>query len=85
MRHEFKRVLLVTAHPDDEAMFFAPTLLTLFELGVPVKLLCLSTGNAKGMGTVRSQELVNACKYLGIADKDIVIIDDKYSPHSVHV
>ena len=36
--------LLVTAHPDDEAMFWAPTILALLEQGLRVALLCLSTG-----------------------------------------
>lgn len=40
-------VLLVTAHPDDEAMFFAPTILRLIEEGLRVALLCLSTGGAQ--------------------------------------
>jgi N-acetylglucosaminylphosphatidylinositol deacetylase len=41
-----KRVLLLIAHPDDEAMFFAPTLLALTrpENGNHVKILCLSNG-----------------------------------------
>lgn len=41
-----KRICLLIAHPDDEAMFFAPTLLALTkpELGNHVKILCLSTG-----------------------------------------
>jgi hypothetical protein len=43
-----KRVCLLIAHPDDEAMFFAPTLLALTEpsLGNHVKILCLSSGKA---------------------------------------
>lgn len=36
--------LLVTAHPDDEAMFWAPTILALLDQGLRVALLCLSTG-----------------------------------------
>jgi len=41
-----KRICLLIAHPDDEAMFFAPTLLNLTrpETGNHVKILCLSTG-----------------------------------------
>lgn len=39
-----RQVLLVTAHPDDEAMFFAPTVLGLTRLGHQVSLLCFSTG-----------------------------------------
>lgn len=41
-----KRILLLIAHPDDEAMFFAPTLLELTrpERQNHVKILCLSSG-----------------------------------------
>lgn len=38
------QALLVTAHPDDECMFFAPTILNLVESKVDLHLLCLSTG-----------------------------------------
>ena len=43
-----KRICLLIAHPDDEAMFFSPTILALTdpELGNHVKILCLSTGSA---------------------------------------
>ena len=37
------RVLLVTAHPDDECMFFAPSLISLAKTS-DVFVLCLSTG-----------------------------------------
>lgn len=40
-----RRVLLVTAHPDDEAMFFGPTILGLLAAGADLYLLCLSSGN----------------------------------------
>jgi LmbE family N-acetylglucosaminyl deacetylase len=41
-----KRICLLIAHPDDEAMFFAPTVLALTrpDTGNHVKILCLSTG-----------------------------------------
>lgn len=41
-----KRICLLIAHPDDEAMFFSPALLALTDgrLGNHVKILCLSTG-----------------------------------------
>ncbi|KAF6299353.1 phosphatidylinositol glycan anchor biosynthesis class L [Rhinolophus ferrumequinum] len=38
------RTLLVIAHPDDEAMFFAPTVLGLTRLRHRVFLLCFSAG-----------------------------------------
>ena len=37
-------VLLVTAHPDDECMFFAPTLASLVATDAELWLLCLSLG-----------------------------------------
>lgn len=41
-----KRICLLIAHPDDEAMFFSPTVLALTrpETGNHVKILCLSSG-----------------------------------------
>lgn len=39
-----KRVLLVIAHPDDECMFFGPTIFRLCEQGADVYILCLSMG-----------------------------------------
>ena len=37
-------VLLVTAHPDDETVFFAPSITALHSLGHEVYLLCLTSG-----------------------------------------
>lgn len=74
-----KTILLLIAHPDDEAMFFSPTLLTLTSpvYGNKLKLLCLSTGNADGLGDVRSKELIASGLQLGISSaEDITIIDD---------
>lgn len=41
-----KRICLLIAHPDDEAMFFSPTVTALAkaDLGNHLKILCLSTG-----------------------------------------
>jgi N-acetylglucosaminylphosphatidylinositol deacetylase len=41
-----RRICLLIAHPDDEAMFFAPTVLALTrpETGNHLKILCLSNG-----------------------------------------
>lgn len=40
------RALVVTAHPDDECMFFAPGIIRLGELKASLYLLCLSEGTA---------------------------------------
>mmetsp|Transcript_16020 Transcript_16020/g.30773 ORF Transcript_16020/g.30773 Transcript_16020/m.30773 type:complete len:272 (-) Transcript_16020:149-964(-) len=68
-------VLLVIAHPDDEAMFFAPTLLGLAERGVRLHVLCLSTGNFAGLGDVRTSELRNSCVCLKIPPENVSVID----------
>lgn len=38
------RVMFVTAHPDDEAMFFVPVLQSLRAMQLHVMLLCMSNG-----------------------------------------
>jgi N-acetylglucosaminylphosphatidylinositol deacetylase len=44
-----KRIVLLIAHPDDEAMFFAPTLISLSRpgLGNHITILCLSSGKKR--------------------------------------
>jgi N-acetylglucosaminylphosphatidylinositol deacetylase len=77
-----KNILIITAHPDDECMFFSPTILNL-TLCNNVKLLCLSKGNAEGLGSKRSDELLASCKQLNIAHVDI--IDNEFLPDSMSV
>ncbi|KAL4761740.1 PIG-L family deacetylase [Aspergillus foveolatus] len=74
-----KRICLLIAHPDDEAMFFAPTLLALTkpELGNHIKILCLSSGDADGLGHIRRGELQKSAKRLGIrGDNDVLVLND---------
>ncbi|KAI1755330.1 putative deacetylase LmbE-like domain-containing protein [Xylaria castorea] len=81
-----KRICLLIAHPDDEAMFFAPTVLALTrpENGNHVKILCLSTGNADGLGETRKLELVKSAMLLGLRHKDDVFaIDSPDFPDSM--
>ncbi|KAF7489823.1 N-acetylglucosaminyl-phosphatidylinositol de-N-acetylase [Sarcoptes scabiei] len=75
-----ENVLLVTAHPDDEMMFFGPTLLMELRSRIikaisldekekiekisKLHLLCLSNGNYYGFGQNRQQELNDCCKHL---------------------
>jgi hypothetical protein len=42
-------VLLVTAHPDDESMFFVPCILGLQAEGKQIHVLCLSSGDTKAL------------------------------------
>lgn len=60
-------ILLVTAHPDDEAMFFAPTVLFLSsKTSLGLFHLCLSSGNADGLGEIRKSELTSSLDVLGV-------------------
>lgn len=60
-----KRILLVTAHPDDECMFFGP-ILTQLTSTTDVYIICLSDGGYEGQGSVRLKELWMSCEKLGI-------------------
>lgn len=60
---ELTSLTLVVAHPDDEVMFFSPSLLQfneLLPLNIPVKVICMTSGDADGMGYIRRQELVRS-------------------------
>lgn len=84
-------VLLVTAHPDDEMMFFGPTLLCEIQMRVQevglrkrtkVHLLCLSNGNFYGEGSKRVHELSDACSYLlqyCIRSKEVLFADEIFT------
>ncbi|XP_023369830.1 N-acetylglucosaminyl-phosphatidylinositol de-N-acetylase [Otolemur garnettii] len=74
------RTLLVIAHPDDEAMFFAPTVLGLARLGHRVSLLCFSAGNYYNQGEIRKKELLQSCDVLGIPPSSVMIIDNRDFP-----
>ncbi|KAK6069586.1 N-acetylglucosaminylphosphatidylinositol deacetylase [Seiridium cupressi] len=81
-----KRICLLIAHPDDEAMFFSPTVLALTrpETGNHVKILCLSTGNADGLGETRKRELVKSAMLLGLRQEDdVFVVDDPNFPDSM--
>lgn len=74
-----KRIVLLIAHPDDESMFFSPTVTKLTEPALEnhVKILCLSSGNADGLGETRKAELESAAVKLGLRGReDVFIVDD---------
>ncbi|KAJ2133214.1 hypothetical protein IW136_004981 [Coemansia sp. RSA 678] len=74
-------VLFVTAHPDDECMFFAPTFAKLAkQRNVAVSLLCLSKGDHDGQGELRKKELVKAAVSLGLTPDSVIIVDDPNLP-----
>lgn len=70
-----KKILFLIAHPDDEVMFFGPTILRLVKDN-EIFLVCLSNGNAEGIGKVREKELLKSCQILGISEQNIEIIEN---------
>ncbi|KAJ3984828.1 LmbE-like protein [Lentinula detonsa] len=91
-----QRILLVTAHPDDECLFFAPTILGLadhprtFDASDGKKnhkselySLCLSVGDADGLGHIRKEEYEKSLDVLGIKDRNRMTLDDPYLQDSM--
>lgn len=72
-------ILLLTAHPDDECFFFGPTLTALlsqenqpginddpFSVAPRVYSLCLSVGDADGLGELRRNEFEKSWDVMGV-------------------
>lgn len=56
-------------------MFFVPAIIGLQRSGHDLFVLCLSTGNAEGLGPVRQQELTRACGILGVPVDHVECLD----------
>lgn len=70
-------LLLVTAHPDDEAMFFTPSIRYARSISGYVKIFCLSNGSYASDGFRRTLELARACEVLDLRrDGDSCIVND---------
>ncbi|XP_043501755.1 N-acetylglucosaminyl-phosphatidylinositol de-N-acetylase isoform X1 [Polistes fuscatus] len=73
------RILLVTAHPDDEVMFFGPIIYWVTQSKISnLYLLCFSSGGDKR----RKKELWNCAKLLGIPEANVTIIMSSELPDS---
>lgn len=71
-------ITLVIAHPDDEVMFFSPSLIELNKekYNNEVNLICFSNGNfIESMGLIRRRELMNSARILGV--DNVKILDYK--------
>eukprot|EP00934_Nitzschia_sp_Nitz4_P004655 Nitzschia sp. Nitz4//scaffold25_size161228//119615//120433//NITZ4_002447-RA/size161228-snap-gene-0.29-mRNA-1//-1//CDS//3329544637//4645//frame0 len=70
--------VLVIAHPDDESMFFLPTIQALTQSdNETLWILCLTTGDYDGLGKIREKEMFNAGKLLGVK----VIVNNTLKDH----
>jgi N-acetylglucosaminylphosphatidylinositol deacetylase len=87
------RLLLLTAHPDDETFFFGPTLTSLIPSSgvslspkpghihsnsVQVYTICFSVGNADGLGYIRRRELWGSLDIIGVDEDKRWVLDKKY-------
>ncbi|XP_077220993.1 uncharacterized protein LOC143854769 isoform X2 [Tasmannia lanceolata] len=70
-----KNILLVIAHPDDESMFFSPTILYLTSRGYNLHILCMSTGDVEGKGNIRKEEFYQACAILKVPLQQVKVLD----------
>ncbi|OAA34143.1 N-acetylglucosaminyl phosphatidylinositol deacetylase [Metarhizium rileyi] len=72
-----KNLLIVTAHPDDECLFFSPSILGVLDRNKNIKggLVVMSTGNNYGLGETRRKELLGSCEALGIDTSRCVALD----------
>jgi hypothetical protein len=66
--------LLVVAHPDDETLFFAGLLQSKTDWCV----VCVTDGNADGLGDQRQAEFRSACKLLKVKDARILNFSDAF-------
>jgi len=73
---ERRAAIVLTAHPDDESYFFAPTVQALKRSGAEVHLVCLSDGAAGGDGETRKAELLKVKELLELEGLCIVDTDD---------
>ncbi|CAF3353879.1 unnamed protein product [Rotaria sp. Silwood1] len=70
------RLLLTVAHPDDECLFFSPTIHVLQkQYHVNLSLLVFSRGNHAGLGYIRAIELFGSCQALNIPKERCISLD----------
>lgn len=83
---KYKRVLVAISHPDDECMFFGPTIRALSQRDdCCVYILCLSYGNFEEKGKIRRTELWKSCQTLGVEEANITLINATYLPDDPNV
>jgi len=73
-----RSVLLVVAHPDDECLFFGPSILNAWgNPSVGRALLVLSSGDYDGLGEVRRKEVKGSCDTLGVSTDRCVVMEHR--------
>jgi N-acetylglucosaminylphosphatidylinositol deacetylase len=75
-----RNVCFLIAHPDDEAMFFGPSIRQFSSNRLFI--LCMTSGNHYGLGELRKKELLQSCKCL-VGPKnliDVKLVDESQLP-----
>ena len=67
-----KTLLLIIAHPDDESMFFLPSIEQFKQNFYNISLLCLTNGDFDGLGKIREVELMAVKEYIDINQLTII-------------
>lgn len=76
LKQNHYNILLVVAHPDDECLFFSPTVHVLQKrTNLNLSLLVFSHGNHSGLGSTREKELYGSCKTLNIPEQRCISLD----------
>lgn len=68
-----KKVLIITAHPDDEALWFSS-----IALRNNADLICITCGNNKKIRARRLEELETSCHLLGIGNLEVLNFNDDF-------
>ncbi len=86
-----RKLLCVTAHPDDEAGAFGGTLLLYHERGVETSVICMTAGTAarnrgaarsnEELAALRRDELAASCKFLGVSYCEVLDYPDGRLDH----
>ncbi|KAK6204667.1 N-acetylglucosaminyl phosphatidylinositol de-N-acetylase [Scheffersomyces amazonensis] len=75
-------VYFIVGHPDDEVMFFSPSIIEISKVKYNnhVKLICFSNGDSvdESMGKIRSHELYESARILGISAEDVIVLEDEF-------
>ncbi len=78
------RICILIAHPDDETMFFMPIFKNLLNNNNNlIFLLCMSNGNADGLGNIRELELQRLVSFIGLNRSNILCINSSDLPDSM--
>lgn len=80
--HFHETTLIVVAHPDDETMFFGPTILNLIRHSKSIDLLCLTNGDSDGIGQQRERELTEVARALS-PNMTLIIVKDPDLPDNI--